>query len=299
MPATLSGHTTLISGAIKTYNQMGGHGLIWNTVLAVPVHLNDPLPADLDDPAALERLTGPYNSLEFVVMGAPKDGEMTRIGEHEQGTDEIYLVVEGQAILTTNGRDEMVSAGDLVIAPKGTRHSVATEGGLAFLVVELRTPTAEVYSPTVIKDLRARATTEKQSSASGHPALAPYQQVRIDLSTYFSAPWGTLTLVHIPPCGATDEYVIDGADELLFQFDVRRGCATVKAGGRIFESGMQGVGMFAASPSEGLSVLVPAGMPRHMKNRASSPLWMLSLEVRRALAAGVDPTKHTYQEAVV
>ena len=133
MAATLSVHTHVITGAIQTRHQLGGHGNISNTVLAVPSHLNGK-----DEPE------GPWNSVEYVVLAPTQDHEPTRVGEHTQDTDEYYFILDGEGCLTTNDREEeIVRAGDLVIAPRGTRHSIANfsaKAALSFLVVELIAP---------------------------------------------------------------------------------------------------------------------------------------------------------------
>lgn len=290
--ATLSVVTSVRAGAIQTINQLGGHGSVSNTCLAVPGHLNGPTGTKV------------YNSYEFVELAPAEDTEWTRVGAHLQHTDEIYYMVAGRGILTTHGQDEPVETGDLVIAPKGTYHSIATQSGCAFVVVELVTPTTEVYPPLVIKHLpgqQARDLTFHRASDRTHATRAPFKVARIDLSVYFTAPWGVLSLVELPAWGQTDEYVVEGADELLFQCNVESGYATLKAGGHTFHAGMHGIGLFEASPADGLSTVIPAGMPRQLINRSCRPgesLLILSLEVRRNVEVHGDHTQPACQEAV-
>src|SRR5690348_14318259 len=95
------------SGAIQTFDQLGGRGTISNKALAIPVHLGFP-----------------WNSIEYVVISPAKEDEYPSVGEHQQQTDEIYYILSGEGELITNGTRCIVSPGFLVIAPKGTKHSI-------------------------------------------------------------------------------------------------------------------------------------------------------------------------------
>jgi mannose-6-phosphate isomerase-like protein (cupin superfamily) len=248
--STLSG--TTLERPIETFNQLGGRGRITNKALAIPVHLG-----------------GPWNSVEYVEL-APAQGCPTEVGEHVQGTDEFYLVVKGSGLLTTNGHEEEVGPGFLAIAPRGTRHRLSnpsTRDPLSLLVVELKAP--ETGRPPVsIPNIFARL----DPGVWWHPASKPLLIASVDLSAYFSGPWGTLRVVHVPDGTRVLPYALTGADELLF---VSKGFATIIAGENSFASD---------SEADGLSVIVPAGMPRRITNHASSPLYpflLVSLEVRR------------------
>lgn len=250
--STLCG-TTLVR-PIETFNQLGGRGRITNKALAIPVHLG-----------------GPWNSVEYVELD-PAEGCPTEVGEHVQGTDECYLVVKGSGLLTTNGREEAVGQGFLAIAPRGTRHrlrNLSTTSPLGMLVVELKAP-ENGRPPASIANVYAHL----GPSEMWHRASKPLLVASVDLSGYFSGPWGKLHVVHIPDGTRVLPYIVTGADELLF---VSKGLVTIIAGENTFASD---------SEADGLSVIVPAGMPRRITNHASSPRYpflLVSLEVRRAV----------------
>jgi mannose-6-phosphate isomerase-like protein (cupin superfamily) len=243
-------------GPIQTFDQLGGGGVVWNTALAIPVHLG-----------------GPWNSIEYVSIPPLTDGVESAVGEHVQGTDEIYFIHRGEGWLTTNGLPCPVAAGDLVIAPKGTRHSIrnpSPQQPLAFLVVELKAPgNGGTYQPTLVGAFPSFL----QESDTFHPASIGGQSVllrvaSVDLSAYFSAPWGRLSLVEIPPEGCVDGYREVAHDENVFVVD---GSARVCVAHHCFDS-----------DENGLNVLVPRGVPHWIANRSSTaPLTVLCLTVCR------------------
>jgi mannose-6-phosphate isomerase-like protein (cupin superfamily) len=248
--STLSG--TTLERPIETFDQLGGRGRITNKALAIPVHLGDP-----------------WNSVEYVELD-PAKGCPTEVGEHVQETDECYLVVKGSGRLSTNGTEEEVGPGFLAIAPRGTRHRLinpSTRDTLALLVVELKAP-ENGRPPASIPNLHGRL----RPGELWHPASKPLLVASVDLSAYFSGPWGTLRVVHVPAGTRILPYTVTAADELLF---VSKGFATILAGESTF---------VADAEAGGLSVIVPAGMPRRITNQASAPLYsflLVSLEVRR------------------
>jgi mannose-6-phosphate isomerase-like protein (cupin superfamily) len=89
----------------------------------------------------------------------------------------------------------------------------------------------------------------------------------VDLSRYFSAPWGRLALVEIPVGGSIDDYVETLYDEDLF---VVSGHATIQVANERFDS-----------DEHGLNVVIPRGVPRGIANRsAADTLTILSVLVR-------------------
>ncbi len=246
---TLSG--TSLLHPITTYDQLGGQGLIRNKALAIPAHLG-----------------GAWRSVEYVEL--ERAGWCpTVVGEHVQNTDEFYLVLKGSGLLITNGHEEPVRPGFLAIAPRGTRHqlrNLSSEYPLSLLVVELAAPEMG-RPPASIPNLYERLTPREV----WHPASQPLLVASVDLSSYGSAPWGILRVVHLPPGTRVYPYTVSAADELLF---LTNGFASILAGEHLFTT----------EAEEGLSVLVPAGMPRRIINHASGnayPLLLVSLEVRR------------------
>jgi mannose-6-phosphate isomerase-like protein (cupin superfamily) len=246
---TLSG--TSLLHPITTYDQLGGQGVIRNKALAIPVHVG-----------------GAWRSVEYVELERASRCP-TAVGEHVQNADELYLVLSGSGLLTTNGDEEPVGPGFLAIAPRGTCHqlrNLSSEHPLSLLVVELAAPESG-RPPVSIPNLYERLTPREV----WHPASQPLLVASVDLSSYGSAPWGTLRVVHLPPGTRVQPYTLPAADELLF---FTNGFASILAGEH----------SFTTEAEEGLSVLVPAGMPRRMINHASGsiyPILLVSLEVRR------------------
>ena len=242
-------------GPVMTFDQLGGGGTVVNNALAIPAHLG-----------------GAWNSLEYVLVSPITDGEVSSVGEHVQGTDEIYFIHRGTGLLTTNGVPSPVGPSFLVIAPKGTRHTLkntSSDEPLGFLVMELKTPAGgTAYPPSSIESLPSLL----QESDDFHPARVGEQSVRlrvasVDLSGYFAAPWGRLSLVEIPASGSVDEYVETLYDEDLF---VVRGYATIQVANERF-----------AADQHGLNVVVPRGIPRGIANRSNADtLTILSVLVR-------------------
>lgn len=242
-------------GPVLTFDQLGGGGTVVNNALAIPGHLG-----------------GAWNSLEYVLVSPIKDGEVSSVGEHVQGTDEIYFIHRGTGLLTTNGVPSPVGPSFLVIAPKGTRHTMKNTSPvepLGFLVIELKTPAAgPAFPPSSIESVASLM----QESDNFHPAKAEGQSVRlrvasVDLSSYFSAPWGKLTLVEIPVGGNIDEYVETLYDEDLF---VVRGHASIQVANKRFDS-----------DEHGLNVVIPHSVPRGIVNcSAADTLTILSVLVR-------------------
>src|SRR5947209_16624059 len=83
---------------VRTYDQLGGMGTVFNKALAIPMHLGSA-----------------WHSLEYVVISPVTDGQESSVGEHLQHTDEIYYIHRGTGVLTTNGIGSDVAPGFLAI----------------------------------------------------------------------------------------------------------------------------------------------------------------------------------------
>jgi len=249
---------------VRTYHQLGGQGIVCNKVLAIPLHLGHP-----------------WHSLEYVTVQPITEGRESCVGEHLQHTDEIYYIHRGTGILTTNGTACPVGPGFLALAPRGTRHSICNTSfhkELALLVVELIPPRKSTfYQPHGITSLPSLL----DVSDAFHPAGVGMRstQLRVamfDLAQYFSAAWGRLALVEIPPGGRVHDYCEEAYDENLF---VVAGSATIMVAEERFHSW-----------EHGLNVLIPCGVPHAIANRSSvEPLTLLSLLVLRQGEAGDQP----------
>jgi len=249
---------------VQTYDQLGGTGIVFNKALAIPMHLGYP-----------------WHSLEYVVISPITDGQESSVGEHLQRTDEIYYIHRGTGVLTTNGISCEVAPGFLAIANRGTRHGIRNKSSreeLAFLVVELVPPQDEYISqPTGIPSLPALL----EDSDAFHPASLGTREVRlrvatVDLPRSFSAPWGRLALVEIPPGGRVHPYTEEAHDENLF---VLSGNAAITVAEERFYTW-----------EHGLNVLIPRGVPHAIANRSSiEPLVLLSVLACREGGEGERP----------
>ena len=70
------------------------------------------------------RLAARYNGNE--VRLAKVEGEFH--WHHHPGTDELFLVIEGELDLEFRDRTEHMAAGDLIVVPKGTEHRPCAQG---------------------------------------------------------------------------------------------------------------------------------------------------------------------------
>lgn len=173
----------------------------------------------------------------------------TMIGSHEQATDEIYFIVlGGKGLLTTNGEEQFVAPGDLVIAPRGTRHSLRnmTDSALGFLVVEI-----------------AAQDEHRQSGILRKPAS-------VNLRDFLSPSWGALSLNSIP-AGKRIASCEDIYDQNLF---VVMGNATLlihnEQGEEVLRENTEGFG---------LNAYIPRGVKKTVINRSSrDPLIVLMLD---------------------
>lgn len=250
---------------IKTWHQLGGRGVVYNKGLVIPSHINTTSPT-LDD--------APWNSLEHVEIPACSGGASpSSVGQHEQFTDEIYYIYQGRGRLYTHGTPTDVLAGTLVIAPIGTVHSIENpfpDTSLAFLVIELRAVQAaeEIHKPCLLNSLPL-VDAPDLTAICGNQTVS-LQVRRVDLSSYFTAPWNTLSVIEVPPGSRIPEYILPTLDENLF---VLSGFATfLLPGDRVNPLEEDGHN----------NVLVPWGLPRTIINSSSrDPLRLLSVRVHR------------------
>ncbi len=234
--------------------QFGGRGIVYNKALVIPLHLGKNI-----------------NSVEYVAC-APGSS----VGEHLQVTDEIYYITRGTGELTTNGELCQVRAGDLVIAPKGTRHSIRTTGtlqGLGFLVLEVKAPREPVYRPMIMEALpdALRVENGPYTAIVGQAPIG-LRIVQIDLHACFAGPWGMLTLIELPAGSHLAAYTLPEHDENLF---VVNGHATIQLDSLDVPFSTD------EDPERGLNMLVPAGLAHQITNKSSrDPLLVLSIQVR-------------------
>jgi len=89
--------------------------------------------------------TGLYSQL--VVMEVPVGGE---IGDEVHTVDQILIFTSGKGLATVAGKDQEVSAGDIVVVPAGTQHQFVTRGDQPLELITVYSP-AEHATQTVHK----------------------------------------------------------------------------------------------------------------------------------------------------
>ena len=70
---------------------------------------------------------------------------------HEEA-EQVYVVTRGSGSLTVAGDKQEVSAGDLVLVPPATDHSIANDGDVDLCCISVQSPpitVSEVYGSTV------------------------------------------------------------------------------------------------------------------------------------------------------
>ncbi len=70
---------------------------------------------------------------------------------HEEA-EQVYVVTQGSGALTVAGDTQQVSAGDLVMVPPATDHSIANDGGEDLCCLSVQSPpitVSEVYGSAV------------------------------------------------------------------------------------------------------------------------------------------------------
>jgi quercetin dioxygenase-like cupin family protein len=61
-----------------------------------------------------------------------------RLSEHTAPYDAVVQVIEGTAVVTIDGNDKDVSAGELIIMPANIRHAVAARERFKMMLVMIR-----------------------------------------------------------------------------------------------------------------------------------------------------------------
>jgi len=279
MHANLAGLSSTTTGEmIVTYDQLGGTGIVRNKALAIPGHLNGPE-------------GGPWASIEYVSIEPTRRGKGSSVGIHTQTTDELYYIVEGTGLLSTNGGCEMVLPGCLALAPRGTTHSMfnpSSDEPLSLLVVELHAGTIPM-PPTVLNLLSHLRWTEAGSHVRVGQRQVPYLAAMLDLRAFFgqASRWGTLSLMRLPPGARMEEVLADQADHLLFLSGFIS-VAVTKSGGLAETLRERNEDVLIETRGEGHhSLLLPCGASYQITNRASGnyPATILCVTVPRLSVA--------------
>lgn len=242
------------SGAATTLSQLRGNGVVRNKSLIIPFHFGKTV-----------------NSIEYVQLDPGAS-----VGEHVQDVDEMYFLLTGAGELTTNGEMSLVQAGDLVLAPRFTRHSIQNTHDipLDFLVIEVQAYSYVSGYSTTITDLASRfQPTKTLFPARLRGELSELLAVTIDLRKHFTGPWDHLSLVELPASCRLDVYCLPAFDENLLVYG---GHGTIEVDGYEF--------LTDEEARYSLNAYVPAGITRRVINRSSvEPLRLLSVRFRQEI----------------
>lgn len=74
---------------------------------------------------AFRRVLWTGEHAQLVIMTIPEGGE---IGEEVHEVDQILTFVSGKGKAKVSGREKVVTQGDLVVVPAGTKHNFTNEG---------------------------------------------------------------------------------------------------------------------------------------------------------------------------
>jgi mannose-6-phosphate isomerase-like protein (cupin superfamily) len=82
-----------------------------------------------------KKLAGAWHFIEYLVV-PPR----VTIGRHRHGeNEEIYFIIEGQALMTLNGQEHEVKPGDFIVNPPHGEHGLRNESEVEvkLLVIEV------------------------------------------------------------------------------------------------------------------------------------------------------------------
>lgn len=144
--------------------------------------------------------------------------------------EEIYYIVSGQAVMTVNGEEIAVEAGDLITCPLGTIHGISTPADaaqpMAFFVVEVFPGSDPPHSTPELVPMLSRL-----DSCAGYRGGGHGQDTRVavvDLSQTLTGLWRRFSLIEIPAAGVLGPYDLPGrVSEVLF---VTSGAADITVG---------------------------------------------------------------------
>jgi mannose-6-phosphate isomerase-like protein (cupin superfamily) len=199
-----------------------------------------------------------WNTVEYVKMGRGAScGEHTHgraagdEGTGDEGTEEIYAVLTGAAVMLINGRAVKVRAGDLITAPIGTTHGIVgtSDEPMTFLVTEVYPRSGP--KPTGVR-LHVR---ESMAPCDGYRGTAgTVLAADVDLRSLFSGPWAHYSEIGIEPGTVFSPAPAPGITEVVL---AAAGQGRLEADGTV----MTGPRWYAA---------IPPGTPWSVRNAVSA-----------------------------
>lgn len=89
-------------------------------------------------PLVADDFVGTWHFVDYAVLPPGSS-----IGRHRHGADEeLYLILEGEGLMTVDGEEHRVGKGDLILNRPGGEHGLVNDGDgdLAIFVVEVGLP---------------------------------------------------------------------------------------------------------------------------------------------------------------
>ena len=172
--------------------------------------------------------------------------------------------MSGHGTLTTDGFPVVVGAGCVVIAPCGTTHALrngATSTPLSLLVVELQAPASPRQNPAIVRLAGLLHPGNAFAPVRVRGQIVQPQMATLDLSAFFRGPWGTFSLVDVPPGARVDAYQEEHRDQLVLLSGFSSALITPPEPADEIRVDATGEGFQC--------LVVPAGVPLRLENRAS------------------------------
>ncbi|MGH3190965.1 MAG: cupin domain-containing protein [Streptosporangiaceae bacterium] len=159
-------------------------------------------------------------------------------GRHLHATrEEIYYILSGTAVMSINGEETPVTAGEMITCPLGTIHGIGVPADagqmMCFFVVEVLPAAAPpLCAPVVV------AMPQQLQDCQGYRGGGHGQDIRaavVDLTRYLTGPWRRFTLIEVPADDVLGPYQLaGGVTEVLFvvggSAEIAAGDAAVKGG---------------------------------------------------------------------
>ncbi len=202
--------------------------------------------------------------------------------------DALFFTLAGRGRLVSDGDACPLEAGVMASVPAGTAQALVNTSAseaLVLFLAEVAVPTgAPSYPPSFCHLVQ-----ELHASDHFHPVVKGTQRIRprmaqVDLRHALAAPWGTLSLVEIPPGCHVDPYIEAEQDQVLVvmrgkvAFTIPKGSSTATEPEKLEET--------RQVERDGRChhrLFVPRGMSCGWRNEASRevPLFMACLTVLR------------------
>lgn len=80
-------------------------------------------------------LAGPVNGLKTLEIWSQSIDPQVVTPSHQHDCEEVMLIIDGEGVLTMQGKQTRFRAGDTVIIPRGEVHQVVNDGGSALRLI--------------------------------------------------------------------------------------------------------------------------------------------------------------------